>query len=69
MKNDWMTITVIAEKIGVTPKTIVRWERTAKVNPAKRNWRGWRVYDRDDLKRLRDFKETITGFQEQEAVI
>lgn len=64
MRNHRMTITDIAVRIGVTPKTIVRWEKSAKVSPAKRDWRGWRVYDKDDLRRLRSFKETITYSEE-----
>jgi len=54
-----MTITDVAERIKVTPKTIVRWEKAGKVSRSKRDWRGWRVYDKEDLKRLREFKETI----------
>ena len=64
MNDGRMTITDIAERIGVTPKTIVRWEKAKKVNRAKRDWRGWRVYDKSDLKRLRDFKETIIYYEE-----
>ncbi len=64
MKDSRMTITDIAERIGVTPKTIIRWEKNLKVTPAKRDWRGWRVYDRTDLKRLRNFKETIIFAEE-----
>jgi len=61
-----MTITDIAERIGVTPKTIVRWEKAKKISRAKRDWRGWRVYDKDDLKRLRAFKETIIFYEEDD---
>ena len=59
MNDGRMTITDVAERIGVTPKTIIRWEQARKVNRSKRDWRGWRVYDKNDLKRLKDFKETI----------
>lgn len=59
MANDRMTITEVAERISVTPKTIIRWEKAGKVGRAKRDWRGWRVYDKSDLRRIRDFKETI----------
>jgi len=54
-----MTITDVAGRIGVTPKTIIRWEKAKKVERPKRDWRGWRVYDKGDLRRLKDFKETI----------
>ena len=59
MNDGRMTITDVAERIGVTPKTIIRWEKSKKVNRSKRDWRGWRVYDKNDLKQLKDFKETI----------
>ncbi len=64
MADAKMTITEVAERIGVTPKTIVRWEKAGKVSRSKRDWRGWRVYDKADLKSLRDFKETIIYIEE-----
>ena len=64
MNDTRMTITDIAERIGVTPKTIIRWEKSGKVNRAKRDWRGWRVYDKSDFKKLRNFKETVIYFEE-----
>lgn len=64
MANGKMTITDVAIRIGVTPKTIIRWESAKKVARAKRDWRGWRVYDKDDLKQLREFKETIIYYEE-----
>ena len=63
--NGWMTITDVAERIGVTQKTIVRWEKSGKVNPAKRDWRGWRVYDKTDFRKLKEFKETIIFYGEE----
>lgn len=64
MDDGRMTITDVAVRIGVTPKTIIRWEKSKKVTRAKRDWRGWRLYDKSDLKRLRDFKETIIYYEE-----
>jgi DNA-binding transcriptional MerR regulator len=54
-----MTITDVAEKLGVTPKTIARWEKAGKVPRPKRDWRGWRTYDLDDFRKIELFKETI----------
>jgi DNA-binding transcriptional MerR regulator len=54
-----MTITDVAEKLGVTPKTIARWEKSGKVSKPKRDWRGWRTYDQDDYKKIEEFKEMI----------
>ena len=64
MSNGKFTITEVADRIGVTTKTIVRWEKSKKVSQAKRDWRGWRIYDKNDLKRLKDFKETIIYYEE-----
>jgi hypothetical protein len=57
--NHRMTITEVADRIGVTPKTIIRWEKARKIHPSKRDWRGWRVYDKSDLKTLKTFKDQI----------
>lgn len=59
MSNGKMTITDVADRIGVTPKTIIRWEKSGKVNKPKRDWRLWRVYDKEDFKKLKAFKETV----------
>ena len=64
MNDGRMTITDVAERIGVTPKTIVRWEKSGKVNRPKRDWRGWRVYDKNDFKKIKAFKETIIYIEE-----
>lgn len=64
MGNGRMTITDVAERLGITTKTIIRWEKSGKVNRAKRDWRGWRFYEKDDLKQLKQFKETIIYYEE-----
>lgn len=62
MGNGRMTITEVAERLGVATKTIIRWEKSGKVNPAKRDWRGWRAYEKEDYRKLKGFKEMITIF-------
>ena len=57
--NHRLTITQVAEMIGVVPRTIMRWEDTGKVQRAKRDWRGWRVYTEEDLEELRSFHDTL----------
>ncbi|MBM4043639.1 MAG: MerR family transcriptional regulator [Planctomycetes bacterium] len=54
-----MTITEAASQIGVTPKTIMRWEESGKVPKPKRDWRGWRFYIPSDLDALTQFRNTI----------
>ncbi len=50
--NEIMTITEVAEILGVSSRTIERWENTRKVKKAKRDCRGYRVYDQNDLEKL-----------------
>ncbi len=47
-----MTITAVAKKLGVSSKTIKRWEDIGKIKKAKRNYKGWRVYDQNDALEL-----------------
>ena len=57
-----MTITEVADIVGISSKTIVRWEKIGKIQKAKRNWRGWRVYDEDDVIYIKKFRETIIEY-------
>ena len=47
--NGRLTITQLAEKVGVTPKTIIRWEKSGKIKKPKRDWKGWRFYLEEDI--------------------
>ncbi|MFC1514966.1 MerR family DNA-binding transcriptional regulator [Candidatus Omnitrophota bacterium] len=58
-KNGHLTITEIAKKLGVVPKTIMRWEKAGKIQKAKRDFRGWRVYSPAELAEMRSFLETV----------
>lgn len=57
--NDRLTITDVAEKVGVTPKTIVRWEKTGKIKKPKRDWKGWRCYTEDDLSAIKRIIDSV----------
>ena len=63
MVNRRMTITEVADIVGISPKTIVRWEKVGKVRKAKRDWRGWRTYDVQDLEDIKRFHETLVEVQ------
>ena len=54
-----LTITEVAEIVGISPKTITRWEKVGKIRKSKRDWRGWRVYDETDLNQIKEFHETV----------
>jgi len=53
--NGTLTITQVAKKIGVVPKTIIRWEKAGKIKKVKRDWRGWRVYSRGEFEEIKSF--------------
>ena len=57
--DDRLSITAVAEQLGVSPKTITRWERAGKVKRAKRDWRGWRVYSPEEVEEMKGFVETV----------
>ena len=54
-----LTITEVAEMLGVSPKTLARWERVGKIRRPKRDWRGWRVYEDGDVQQIKEFHEAV----------
>jgi predicted site-specific integrase-resolvase len=54
-----MSITDVARELGVTTKTITRWEKAGKIKQAKRDWRGWRVYSSEELQQMKSFVQTV----------
>ena len=59
MLDGRLSITEVAEQLGVTTKTITRWEKAGKVKMAKRDWRGWRVYSLEEVEEMKGFVETV----------
>ena len=57
--GDRLTITQAARKVGVSPKTLLRWEKAGKTPKPKRDWRGWRVYEEEDMAELRAFHDEL----------
>jgi len=55
-----MTITEVAQMVGISVKTILRWEKMGKIKKPLRNWRSWRVYDESDLTQIRQLHEILT---------
>jgi DNA-binding transcriptional MerR regulator len=55
-----MTITEVAQMVGISAKTIMRWEKMGKIKKPLRNWRSWRVYDENDLILIRQLHEILT---------
>jgi len=54
-----LTITEVAEMLGVSPKTLARWEKFGKIRKPKRDWRGWRVYEAADIEHIKEFHEAV----------
>lgn len=54
-----MTITEVAQIVGISTKTIIRWEKLGKIKKPKRDWRSWRVYDESDLLQIRQLHEAL----------
>jgi len=54
-----LTITEAARLVGVSPKTLLRWEKAGKTPRPKRDWRGWRVYEEEDLAQLQAFHDEL----------
>ena len=54
-----MTITEVAQIVGISTKTIMRWEKMGKIKKPKRDWRSWRVYDEVDLSQIRQLHEIL----------
>jgi adenine-specific DNA-methyltransferase len=59
-----LTITEVAEMIGISPKTLARWEKVGKIRRPKRDWRGWRVYEEADISEIKKFHDTLFEFNE-----
>ena len=59
MSGDRLSITEVAKQLGVTTKTITRWEKAGKIRQAKRDWKGWRVYSNDELEQMKGFVEAV----------
>jgi excisionase family DNA binding protein len=58
-KNHRLTVTQAAKVVGVSAKTIRRWEEAGKVSAPKKDWRGWRVYFPEDVEQLTAFHEAV----------
>ena len=54
-----LSITEVAKELGITPRTIMRWEKAGRIKQAKRDWRGWRVYSHEELDEMKSFVQTV----------
>ena len=54
-----LTITEAALLVGVSTKTILRWEKAGRIAKAKRDWRGWRVFTEHQVQEMARFREEL----------
>jgi excisionase family DNA binding protein len=54
-----LSITEVAKRLGVSSKTITRWEKAGKIRQAKRDWRGWRAYTVEELEEMKSFVQAV----------
>ena len=62
--NNRLTITDVANSLGITPRTIMRWEKAGKIKKSKRDWRGWRFYTKEDASEIKKFFESTYEYDE-----
>ena len=58
-KDGRFTITEAADRIGVSTKTIIRWEKARRIARAKRDWRGWRVFTEQQVSEMIKLHEQL----------
>ncbi len=45
--------------VGVTPKTIIRWEKSGKIKKPKRDWKGWRIFLEEDITHIQSLVSAV----------
>ena len=58
------------KRIGISRATWFRWVKDKKIQDVKRkDVRGWRLFSEQDIRRIREFANTIQVLPEQERLI
>ena len=47
----------VAKRVGVSKNTLLRWLDEGLTEDVERDWRGWRVWNNEDVERVRAFRE------------
>ena len=55
----YYTVNEVAEKVNLSAKTLIRWEKNGKLKPAKRDFKGWRAYTEEDVQNILDIRYAI----------
>lgn len=54
------TLAEAARLIGVAPITLKRWLLLAKVGEVARDRNGWRIFNNQDIRRIKRFAQKVT---------
>lgn len=57
----------VAETIGVSKNTLLRWIAEGRLRDVQRDWRNWREWTEADLERARQVRDAIHGRAEKQA--
>ena len=52
-----LTTVEVANRIGVSKSTLLRWLDEGLVEDVERDWRGWRVWRSSDVERVKAFQK------------
>jgi DNA-binding transcriptional MerR regulator len=44
-KKDFYWAQEVADKFGISKKTLLGWEKDGKISRPPKDWRGWRMYN------------------------
>jgi site-specific DNA-methyltransferase (cytosine-N4-specific) len=50
----------VADKVGVSKETILRWLRAGKIPEPDRDRNGWRIFSDKEIKEILRFKNQVT---------
>ncbi len=55
------TTAEVAERIGVSKNTLLRWISDGRLHDTARDWRNWRVWSESDVRRAETARDQIHG--------
>lgn len=59
-KKEFLTPSDVCDRVGISKNTLLRWERDGLIPKAKVDWRGWRRYTEEDLRKIMKAKDLRT---------
>ena len=62
-----MNTAKVAELLGISKSTLLRWIANGLIEDAKRNQKGWRVWSNEDIQKLKRFSRDYRGIIEDSS--